>query len=419
MRNIDQSDVQATLRDMWETRPARRADDRKVAGVAAAIARRYDLDPTLVRIGFVVAAFSGIGAALYIAGWIALPSAQDQVDGRSRGRQGLAIVGLIVAALVTVNWWDDGPSIAPLLVGLGAVGLLFLLHRSRAEQVGGVRADTAMTAADAPTTATGTGPSLVKEGVPTADGAVGSPVPGPPSWDPLGAAPFAWDLPEPGPPPAPAPPPRKLPVTPVTLGVALLAAAVTSFVMLLAGGFTTANMPVMLGVLLAVVGSGLVVGSFLRAGRGLIPIALLLSALTWGTLTVPPGTWESDNFGDLDIAPASVAAIQPEYSRSAGSIELDLTDVDFALPQGGTGPTVRTQISAGLGDITVRVPEDVDVTVNAETGVGDVVVFDQSHSGPNASFRGLVDLGEDGVRSGRPLVLDIEMGAGSVEVQRD
>ena len=54
-----QQDVQGTLRDMWETRPARPRDDRQIAGVAAAIARRYDIDPVLVRIGFVVAAFYG------------------------------------------------------------------------------------------------------------------------------------------------------------------------------------------------------------------------------------------------------------------------------------------------------------------------------------------------------------------------
>ncbi|MCO1654899.1 PspC domain-containing protein [Pseudonocardia humida] len=414
MRNIDQSDVQATLRDMWETRPSRRADDRKVAGVAAAIARRYDLDPTLVRIGFVVAAFSGIGAALYIAGWFALPSEPSQ-GGRPRSRQGLAIVGLVVAAAVTLGWWGDGGGVAPVLVGLGAIGLLFLLHRSRSEQLGGGwTGATGVAAAEAPTTATGTGPSLVKEGVPMTDASV----PTPPSWDPLGAAPFAWDLPEPGPPPAPEPAPRRLPVTPVTLGVALLAAAVTSFVLLLTGGFTVTNAPVLLGVLLAVVGAGLVIGSFVRAGRGLIPIALLLSALTWGALAVPAGDWDNEDFGDLVVAPTSVAAIQPVYERAAGSIELDLTDVDLALPQGGTGTPVRTRISAGVGDVTVKVPEDADVTVAAKTGIGDVEVFDQSRSGPSSSLR-VTDLGEDGVASGRPLVLDIEMGAGSVEVQRD
>nr|HPK66493.1 S-layer homology domain-containing protein [Thermoanaerobaculia bacterium] len=51
----------------------------------------------------------------------------------------------------------------------------------------------------------------------------------PPAWDPLGAAPFAWDLPEPSPVPAPAPP-RRSRVTPVTLAVALLAGGVAALV---------------------------------------------------------------------------------------------------------------------------------------------------------------------------------------------
>ena len=85
------TDVQGTLREMWETRPARPRQDRQVAGVASAIARRYDIDPTLVRIGFVVATFAGIGAALYIAGWVVAPGGADRtrptrsVDAR-RGR---------------------------------------------------------------------------------------------------------------------------------------------------------------------------------------------------------------------------------------------------------------------------------------------------------------------------------------------
>ena len=53
----------------------------------------------------------------------------------------------------------------------------------------------------------------------------------PPAWDPLGAAPFAWDLPEPGPVPAPAPR-RRSRVTPMTLAVALLAGGVTALVLL-------------------------------------------------------------------------------------------------------------------------------------------------------------------------------------------
>src|SRR5919112_4606413 len=70
---MNTTDVRGTLGDMWDTRPARPRDDRQIAGVAAGIARRYDIDPVLVRVGFVVAAFFGIGAALYIAGWVLLP----------------------------------------------------------------------------------------------------------------------------------------------------------------------------------------------------------------------------------------------------------------------------------------------------------------------------------------------------------
>ena len=65
------------------------------------------------------------------------------------------------------------------------------------------------------------------------------------------------------------PAPRRLPVTPVTLGLALLAGGITAAIMLLAGVGSLANLPVLLGVVLAVIGAGLVVGAFLRSGRGL------------------------------------------------------------------------------------------------------------------------------------------------------
>ena len=74
-------------------------------------------------------------------------------------------------------------------------------------------------------------------------------------------------------------------MTPVTLAVALLAGGVTALVLLAAGGLT--DLPVLFGVLLSVLGGGLVVGAFTRSGRGLIPVALLVAALTWGALAAP------------------------------------------------------------------------------------------------------------------------------------
>ncbi|TQM15348.1 PspC domain-containing protein [Pseudonocardia kunmingensis] len=400
---MTRTDVQDTLREMWETRPARPRDDRQIAGVAAGIARRYDIDPVLVRVGFVVAAFSGIGAALYIAGWILLPDAPADPSAPARSRtRGYLVVGLAIAAAITVGslFGGNGPDVLlPLLV---VAGLLYLLHRSRG------KLGTGATASEAPTVATPAaagGPSLVKDPA------------GPPAWDPLGAAPFAWDLPEPSPAPAP-PPPRTLPVTSVTLGLALIAGAATSVIMLLAGALTVANLPVLLGVVLAVLGAGLVVGSFLRAGRGLIPFALLLSVLTWSVVAAPLDRWQGNGWGELRAAPTTVAALQTTYQRTAGEIDLDLRNLDLGVGPDGNTNAVRTRISLGAGDVLVQVPNTADVTLTGSLGVGDISFGEQRDDGPGAELNVVDDLGTDGVRSGRPLLLDIEAGAGDVEVRR-
>jgi phage shock protein PspC (stress-responsive transcriptional regulator) len=409
---MSRTDVGETLREMWETRPARPRDDRQVAGVAAGIARRYDIDPVLVRVGFVVAAFSGIGAALYIAGWILLPAERaDPAAPRPNRPRAWLVIALAIAAAVTMGsvFGENGPDwILPLLA---VAGLLYLLHRSRG--------DRARQAADAPTVAApmaAAGPSLLKE--PT--GAAGSTEPPPatpPAWDPLGAAPFAWDLPEPSAPPS-APPPRRLPVTPVTLGLALITGSVTAVIMMFGGMLTLTNLAVLCGVVLAVLGAGLVVGAFLRTGRGLIPFALLLSALTWALVAAPVDRWQGNGYGELVAAPTTVAALQTSYERGAGEIDLDLRNLDLSVPPGGNASPVPTRISMGAGDVQVRVPTTADVTVTARAGFGDVRFGDLEDDGPDAHVQVIDDLGTDGVRSGRPLVIDVDAGVADVEVRR-
>jgi hypothetical protein len=73
----------------------------------------------------------------------------------------------------------------------------------------------------------------------------------------------------------------------VTLALALLAGGVTALLQLAVGALGPAGTPVLLGVVLAVLGAGLVVGSFLRAGRGLVPVAVVVGLITWGSLSTP------------------------------------------------------------------------------------------------------------------------------------
>lgn len=51
-----------------------RSKDKKIAGVAAGLANYFDIDPTIVRILFVVIFFAG-GASLlaYLIMWIVMP----------------------------------------------------------------------------------------------------------------------------------------------------------------------------------------------------------------------------------------------------------------------------------------------------------------------------------------------------------
>ena len=52
-----------------------------IAGVAGGIAERFGLDPTLVRIAWVVSIFfGGFGILLYVVLWIALPAGPAQAS---------------------------------------------------------------------------------------------------------------------------------------------------------------------------------------------------------------------------------------------------------------------------------------------------------------------------------------------------
>ncbi len=52
----------------------RNRDNRMVAGVADGLAEYFDVDTTLVRVGFVaLALFGGLAVPLYLAAWLLIP----------------------------------------------------------------------------------------------------------------------------------------------------------------------------------------------------------------------------------------------------------------------------------------------------------------------------------------------------------
>lgn len=379
-----------------------------LAGVAVAIGRRYGVDPVLVRIAFVVTTiYGGVGVLLYLLGWLMLPADNDQVSAAEallgRGRSSVPPVLTIFLGLALLA--AGGAVLGATPTGLVALalcaGALFLLHRHRsgAEELPTAGSDpTGVTSEAATAGATPAGPTA-----PAAPAAAERRTP--PAWDPLGTAPFAWDLPDPSPAPTPEPaqprPPRSK-VTPVTLGLALLA-----------GGIAAAFIPAIgtaqvAGVVLAVIGLGLVAGSMLHSGRGLIAVAVPLALLIWVLQAAPTAGVSA---GERRWDAGTVAAVAPRYDLTAGSGWLDLSELRMRDEQ-----TVATAVAVSLGEVKVFLPPDVDVQLTCGAAVGDVTCLNRTSSGIPSQVA-VRDTGRDGPGGGT-LLLDVRTGTGSVEVTR-
>jgi phage shock protein PspC (stress-responsive transcriptional regulator) len=403
---VSQINLEHTARDFWATRPHRRSSDRKIAGVAAAIARRYAVDPVLVRVAFVVATVcGGAGVLLYLLGWLLLPldhqasGAGGVVRGARNSMSALLTIVLVLLLIPAAGVVFDGHASGVIGVAV-ALGALFLLHHSRGTlgEIPGSRSAGEPQPQTPPAAAISAGTTA-----PATDSAER---PAPPAWDPLGVAPFAWDLPEPSAQPEPpgSPPGARWKITPITLGLALLVGGIA---LAFAPGLSAAQIA---AILLGVVGLGLVVGAFLQGGRGLIAVAIPLAVLTWVLGAAPSVGFK---VGTSHWNPATAAQVQPRYSVTLGNGELDLTGLQLT-----TGQVVRTSVAVGIGQTRIYLPSNVDAQVSCQTQIGDVDCLGHRDSEGSPSQVTVTDNGPDGPGGGT-LILDVHSGIGQVRVDRE
>ena len=135
-------------RDMSETstsempggaasRPQRlvRTPDRKIAGVAAGIGHYLGVDPTIVRLAFVLLAFAGgIGILLYLVCWLVMPKGEISARGDTRRVDPwtlVALAALVLGGGVLFGWhgFDDGFQVVAGVALIG--GGIWLLVRDR------------------------------------------------------------------------------------------------------------------------------------------------------------------------------------------------------------------------------------------------------------------------------------------------
>lgn len=462
-------------------RPPLRRDGEAgiLGGVAAGLASHLDVDVVLVRVAFVVGSIltQGLGLLAYVLGWVFIPKAEpgatadrrDEVASDGRGATFWVGIGLLTMGalwfLGAMPWprtfgfgWVDGSVLVPvLLIGLGVA-----LWRTSGHAQGDL--DPAATSSPppaprppAPPASAGTGASSLETPMSTvtppatpgaaraSDPDVGSSptdqgqaedtvrIEDGPRHDPSSMAPdFGEDdaAPPPPPPAAPAgqgdgftPPPvperkpRSL-LTRLTLGATL----VTVGVLWILEATTTLSLGPLriLAIGLAIVGAGLLVGSVVGRGRGLIIVGVLVMPLVLiGTLLggVPGfGSMESSFrgspwMGELVEQPITVDDLESSYSVGAGSVQLDLRDLVL-------DEDASTLIEVGAGEAVVTVGPDVNVEVSSALAGGEIRLFDQRRAGMAVELRAFDAAEVDDPESAPTLSLRVNGGFGDLVVRR-
>ena len=347
----------------------RRSSDRVVGGVASGLGDYFNVDPLLIRIGFVgLMVFGGMGIFLYVAAWLLMP---DETTERSIAQRILDRVGL------------GGGFFATVLIVLGAIVLINVLGNV-AERSGGVpaiafalvvivagvlilrRGETDTAAVAAPSSAEAATPN-----VSPARTVVRRP-PRPPSplgWYVLGA---------------------------VLVGIGLLAAATNATGVAIDPGRY-------FGLALGVIGFGLVIGAWWGHARWLILLGVLLVPFAFAAslIDVPiEGGWGSHRF-----SPTTTEALRGEYRLVGGEIRLDLTEVEIR------DEPVVIEASVAMGEILVWLPEDANLELDAAVGGGRLRILDDFQSGTTLQDRYLMD------GAGQRFVLDLEAGLGDIRVE--
>lgn len=143
---------------------------------------------------------------------------------------------------------------------------------------------------------------------------------------------------------------------------------------------------------------------------GLVGLAVILTFIT-ALSTTAANSWHmtAGGMGDRMHAPLEMTDLEEHYELGAGTLVVDLRQL--TLPEGTTPLTA----DVGMGEIEVRVPDDVAVNVTADAGTGEIVLFGEQEGGLGLD-RTYATPGYEA--AGRKLQLELNVGMGRIEVTR-
>jgi len=358
----------------------RRTDDRVIGGVASGLGDFLNVDPLLVRIGFVgLMVFGGLGLLLYVGGWLLVPEEGDDesIVEAALNRTGLtptrwlALLLFVLGALIVFGGAGSayGLNLGQLAVGLGIAILVIVLGgalMSSSNRVGAIAVPRAAPVeTEAAATATVAAPAVVG--------------------------------------PRPRVRRRQRPRSPLgwyVLGAMLAGIGLLALTTNVAGA--EVELGQFFGIAMAAIGIGLVVGTWWGHARVLIVLGILLLpfALTATFITAPL----EGGMGSHRFTPSSAEELQDEYRIVGGVMVLDLTRVQAA------GEPIVISASVAVGGLFVEVPDDASLELDAAVGGGDISILGAWQAGTDLTDR-VVRTGD-----GPTFVLDLQAGIGGIQV---
>src|SRR5690606_3081567 len=114
---------------------------------------------------------------------------------------------------------------------------------------------------------------------------------------------------------------------------------------------------------LIIIGLGVLVGGRSPAARGLVGLGIGVAVVAVLTALFPAAP--SFTAGDRTWTVTELGDLEDSYELGAGELTVDLRDLQ--LPPG----TTDLALHVGAGQLTVRVPADATVVVDAQVGLGE------------------------------------------------
>lgn len=411
----------------------RQHEGRWCAGVCAGAAHRWDVDPLIVRAGFVLATFMfGVGIPVYLLAWCLLPDESGSIVAERAVRRGDAgavlltvlsaivvfsgfgflwsggwgwgfggpVLGIIVLAWIVIAWTGSGPG-----ARRPGESLEQWLSRLTQRAQNAFRGDNATAthsepaddnnrdltvdlrkdaqindAPDAPggrtQNAGGSNPMTYSAGVQqTSTYAAAAPADGSPTAS-AGPVERTW-LP---------PRPRRASLNPLLslaiAGIAIVIGACTALI-LTANGHSGSALQVGLGAGVAVAAVGLILGGLAgRRGGGLASVTTTAAVLAVASLALPTNLPWTGPIGDQHWQPTSVTAGQPTaFDMRMGQGTLDLSGLKTTALASNTTISARVNI----GQLVIIPPTGVRLVVHSTVDIGAIDPTDATGSVAGAS----------------------------------